>query len=161
MVEPDLSVPGLPNIFVIGDAALLLGANGKPVPGDAGVAKQQGKYVAKLLIARSKSKAFPPFRYRHLGSIAAIGHKSAIVQMHRLKLSGLLAWLVWSVAHIYYLTGFRNRIMVVMNWVWNYLTLACATRLIIGVTGSRIEGMPRCVRSPAVPRPGGPGARTT
>src|SRR5262249_20243250 len=93
--EPDLSVPGHPNIFVIGDAALMLGANGKPVPGDAGVAKQQGKYVAKLLIARSKSKTFPPFRYRHLGSIAAIGRKSAIVQIHWLKLSGVLGWVVW------------------------------------------------------------------
>lgn len=150
MVEPDLSVPRHPNIFVIGDAALMLGANGKPMPGDAGVAKQQGKYVAKLLIARSKSKTFPPFRYRHLGSIAAIGRKSAIVQIHRLKLSGVLGWLVWSVAQIYYLTGFRNRIMVVTNWVWNYLTtLACGTRLIIGATGSRIEGNARCVRSPA------------
>jgi NADH:ubiquinone reductase (H+-translocating) len=148
MVEPDLSVPGHPNIFVIGDAALMLGANGKPMSGDAGVAKQQGKYVAKLLIARSKSKTFPPFRYRHLGSIAAIGRKSAIVQIYWLKLSGVLGWLVWSVAQIYYLTGFRNRLMVVANWVWNYLTLACGTRLIIGATGSRIEGNARCVRSP-------------
>jgi NADH dehydrogenase len=89
MVEPDLSVPGHPHIFVIGDAALMLGANGKPMSGDAGVAKQHGKYAAKLLIARSKSKTFPPFRYRDLGSIAAIGHKSAIVQMHRLKLTGV------------------------------------------------------------------------
>lgn len=80
-VEPDLSVPGHPNIFVIGDAALMLGANGKPMPCDAGVAKQQGKYVAKLLMARSKSKMFPPSRYRDLGSIAANGRKSAIVQI--------------------------------------------------------------------------------
>lgn len=80
-VEPDLSVPGHPNIFVIGDVALMLGASGKPMPCDAGVAKQQGKYAAKLLMARSKSKMFPPFRYRDLGSIAAIGRKSAIVQI--------------------------------------------------------------------------------
>ncbi|MGY4294011.1 NADH dehydrogenase [Bradyrhizobium sp. i1.4.4] len=118
-VETDLSIPGHPNIFVIGDAALMLGANGKPKPGDAGVAKQQGKYVAKLLIARNKSKSFPPFRYRHLGSIAAIGRKSAIVQMHWLKLTGLLGWLVWSIAHIYYLIGFRSRTIVAMNWAWN------------------------------------------
>src|SRR5262249_11549470 len=95
MVEPDLSVPGYPNIFVIGDAALMLGADGKPMPGDAGVAKQQGRYVAKLLMARGKSKTFAPFRYRHLGSIAAIGRKSAIVQIHWLKLSGVLGWVVW------------------------------------------------------------------
>jgi NADH dehydrogenase len=146
-VEPDLSVPGHPNIFVIGDAALMLGANGKPVPGDAGVAKQQGKYVAKLLIARSKSKTFPPFRYRDLGAIAAIGRKSAIVQMHWLKLTGLPGWLVWSVAHIYYLIGFRNRSIVAMNWVWNYLTLQRGARLITGVTGARIEDMAHCVPS--------------
>jgi NADH dehydrogenase len=155
MVEPDLSVPGHPNIFVIGDAALLLGANGKPMPGDAGVAKQQGKYVAKLLIARGKSKTFPPFRYRHLGSIAAIGHKRAIVQMHRLKLTGVLGWLVWSVAHIYYLIGFRNRTIVAMHWVWNHLTLQRATRLITGVTGSRIEDMAKCVLSRAAAKTDG------
>jgi NADH:ubiquinone reductase (H+-translocating) len=153
MVEPDLSVPGHPNIFVIGDAALMLGANGKPMPGDAGVAKQQGKYVAKLLIARSKSKTFRPFRYRDLGSIAAIGHKSAIVQMHRLKLTGVLGWLVWSVAHIYYLIGFRNRTIVAMNWVWNYLTLQRGTRLITGVTGSRIEDMASGSYRGPLPRP--------
>ncbi|MBR0691754.1 NAD(P)/FAD-dependent oxidoreductase [Bradyrhizobium lablabi] len=146
-VEPDLSVPRHPNVFVIGDAALMLGANGKPMPGDAGVAKQQGKYVAKLLIARDKSKTFPPFRYRHLGSIAAVGRKSAIVQIHWLKLSGLPGWLVWSVAHIYYLIGFRNRAIVAMNWVWNYLTLQRGTRLITGVTGSR--DMTGCVPLPA------------
>lgn len=148
-VKTDLSVPGCPNIFVIGDAALMLAANGKPMPGDAGVAKQQGKYVAKLLIARNKSKKFPPFRYRHLGSIAAIGRKSAIVQIHRLKLSGLLGWLVWSVAHIYYLVGFRNRSIVAMNWVWNHLTLQRGTRLITGGIGSRTENAARCVPSPA------------
>jgi NADH dehydrogenase len=147
-VEPDLSVPGHPNVFVIGDAALMLGAKGQPVPGDAGAAKQQGKYVAKLLIARSKSKTLPRFRYRELGSIAAIGRKSAIVQIHWLKLSGLLGWLVWSAAQIYYMTGFRNRSVVAMNWVWNYLTLRRGMRLITGVTGSHVEDMPRCVLSP-------------
>src|SRR5262249_20285842 len=137
-----------PNIFVIGDAALVLGANSKPVPGDAGAAKQEGKYVANLLIARSKSTTFAPFRYRDLGSIAAIGRKSAIVQIHWLRLTGLLGWLVWSVAHIYYLIGFRNRTIVAMNWVWSYLTLQRGTRLITGVTGSHIEDMPRCVGRP-------------
>jgi NADH dehydrogenase len=155
MVEPDLSVPGHPNIFVIGDAALITGANDKPMPGDAGVAKQQGKYVAKLLIARSKSKTFPPFRYRDLGSIAAIGHKSAIVQMHWLKLTGVPGGLVWSVAHIYYLIGFRNRTIVALNWVWNYLTLQRGTRLITGVAGSRIEDMAKCVLSRAAAKTDG------
>ncbi|MBR0695263.1 NAD(P)/FAD-dependent oxidoreductase [Bradyrhizobium lablabi] len=154
-VEPDLSVPGHPNIFVIGDAALMFGANGRPMPGDAGVAKQQGKYVATLLVARDKSKTFPPFRYRHLGSIAAVGRKSAIVQIHWLKLSGLLGWLVWSVAHIYYMVGFRNRSIVAMNWVWNYLTPRRGMRLITGVTGSHIEDMRRCVLSPTAANTGG------
>jgi NADH dehydrogenase len=158
-VEPDLSVPSHPNIFVIGDAALMLGADGKAVPGDAGVAKQQGKYVAKLLIARSKSKTFPPFRYRNLGSIAAIGRRSAIVQIHWLKLTGLLGWLVWSAAHIYYMIGFRNRSIVAVHWVWNYLTLRRGMRLITGVTGSRIEDMPRCVLSPIVAKTDGAALR--
>lgn len=149
-VERDLSVPGHPNIFVIGDAALMLGANGQPLPGDAGVAKQQGKYVAKLLIARTKAKRFPPFRYRHLGSIAAIGRNSAIVQIHWLKLSGLLGRLVWSAAHIYYLIGFRNRTIVAMNWMWNWVTLQRGTRLITGGNGSRFEDTGQCVPSPTV-----------
>ncbi len=156
-VEPDLSVSGHPNIFVIGDAALMIGADGKPMPGDAGVAKQQGKYVAKLLIARSKSRTFPPFRYRHLGSIAAIGRESAIVQIHWLKLTGLPGWLVWSVAQIYYLTGFRNRTIVAMNWVWNYLTLQRGARLITGVAGSPVEDTAQCipplVATKAAPKP--------
>jgi NADH dehydrogenase len=119
------------------------------MPGDAGVAKQQGKYVAKLLIARDKSKTFPPFRYRHLGSIAAIGRRSAIVQIHWLKLAGSLGWLAWSVAQIYYLSGFRNRGIVAMNWAWNHLTLQRGARLITGVTGSRVKKMAPCVLSPA------------
>jgi NADH dehydrogenase len=151
IVAPNLSVPGYPNIFVIGDAALMLGADGKPMPGDAGVAKQQGRYVAKLLMARGKSKTFAPFRYHHLGSIAAIGHKSAVVEMHWLKLTGFLGWLVWSAAQLYYLIGFRNRTNVAMNWVWNHLTLQWGARLITGVTGSRIEEMAQCVLS-AAPR---------
>jgi len=102
-------------------------------------------------MARSKSKMFAPFRYRDLGSIAAIGRKSAIVQIHWLKLSGLLGWLVWSVAHIYYMIGFRNRSIVAMNWVWNCLTLRRGMRLITGVTGSHIEDMPWCVLP--LPRP--------
>ena len=151
MVEPDLSVPGHPNIFVIGDAALMFGA--KPMPCDAGVAKQQGKYVAKLLMARSKSKTIPPFRYCDLGSIAAIGRKSAIVQIHWLKFSGLLGWLVWSVAHIYYMIGFRNRSIVAMNWVWNYLTLRRGMRLITGITGRISKTCPGASYRRPLPRP--------
>ena len=109
-VAPDLSVPGHPDIFVIGDTAALDGADGNPLPGVAPVAKQQGHYVAKLLLARQKGKTLPPFRYRDFGSLATIGRKRAVVQMGRFKLKGFIAWLLWCVAHIYFLIGFRNRL---------------------------------------------------
>ncbi|HEY7298021.1 MAG TPA: NAD(P)/FAD-dependent oxidoreductase [Xanthobacteraceae bacterium] len=138
-VEPDLSVPGHRNIFVIGDAGLAIGADGKPLPGVAPVAKQQGKYVARLLIATARGKPVGPFRYRDFGSLATIGRKRAVAQIGRFKLSGFPAWLLWSLAHIYFLIGFRNRLVVALNWAWNYLTFQRGTRLITGITGSRIE----------------------
>src|SRR5581483_6049372 len=113
--EADLSVPGHPEIFVIGDTALALGADGKPLPGVAPVAKQQGYYVARLLSARVKGETVAPFRYRDFGSLATIGRSRAVVQMGALKLTGFLAWVLWSVAHIYFLIGFRNRLVVVLN----------------------------------------------
>jgi NADH dehydrogenase len=138
-VEADLSVPGRPNIFAIGDVALAFGEDGKPLPGVASVAKQQGQYVAKALIARANGRMPPPFRYRDYGTLATIGRKRAVAQLGRMKLSGFLAWLLWSVAHIYFLIGFRNRLVVAMNWAWNYLTFQRGTRLITGISGSRIE----------------------
>ena len=141
-VAPDLSVPGHPDIFVIGDTALPSGADGKPLPGVAPVAKQQGQYVAELLLARHDGKTLPPFRYRDFGSLATIGRKRAIVQMGRFKLTGFLAWLLWSVAHIYFLIGFRNRFVVATNWLWNYVTFQRGTRLITGMSGARMEDMP-------------------
>jgi NADH dehydrogenase len=141
-VAPDLSVPGHPDIFAIGDAAALNDANGKPLPGVAPVAKQQGQYVARLLIARERGKPIPPFHYRDFGSLATIGRKRAIVQIGRFKLKGLIAWLLWSVAHIYFLIGFRNRFAVAANWLWSYLTFQRGTRLITGITGARIGDMP-------------------
>jgi NADH dehydrogenase len=141
-VAPDLSVPGHPDIFVIGDTAALNGADGKPLPGVAPVAKQQGQYVADLLIARQAGKSVAPFRYRDFGSLATIGRKRAIVQMGRFKLKGFLAWVLWSVAHIYFLIGFRNRLVVATNWLWNYVTFQRGTRLITGMSGARMENMP-------------------
>jgi len=138
-VKPDLSVPEHPNIFVIGDAAAAIGPDGRPLPGVAPVAKQQGWYVASLLKARSKGRTLPPFRYRDFGSMATIGRKRAVAQIGALKASGLLAWLLWSLAHIYFLIGFRNRLAVAMNWCWNYITFQRGTRLITGISGSRIE----------------------
>jgi len=138
-VEADLSVPGHPDIFVIGDAAVLAGADGKPLPGVAPVAKQQGWYVASLLAARAEERTLPPFRYRDFGTLATIGRKHAVAQIGVLKVSGLLAWLLWSGIHIYFLIGFRNRLAVALSWLWSYITFQRGTRLITGISGSRIE----------------------
>jgi NADH dehydrogenase len=149
-VQGDLSVPGHPNIFVIGDAATATGSDRQPLPGVAPVAKQQGWYVANLLMARAKRKMLPPFRYRDLGSMATIGRKHAVAQLGALKFSGFPAWLLWSLTHIYFLNGFRNRLTVAMNWSWNYLTFQRGTRLIAGISGSRIEDvMPAVMMAPS------------
>ena len=140
-VGTDLSVPEHPDIFVIGDTAFCLGANTKPLPGVAPVAKQQGEFLARLLKARAKGRDIGGFRYRDFGMMATIGRKSAVAQLGRLRLHGMPAWLLWSAAHIYYLIGFRNRIAVTLNWMWNYLTFQRGTRLITGLSGSRMEDM--------------------
>jgi NADH dehydrogenase len=151
-VEPNLSVPEHPNIFVIGDAATAIGLDGKPLPGVAPVAKQQGCYVADLLSARAEGKTLPAFRYREVGSMATIGRKRAVAQIGVFKVSGPPAWLLWSFAHIYFLIGFRNRLTVAMNWGWNYVTFQRGTRLITGISGSRIEDvMPAVMIAPPTP----------
>jgi len=131
-VAPDLSVPGHPNVFVIGDTAHVLAMDGKPLPGVAPVAKQEGRYVANLIRSRLAGGNLPPFRYHDPGSLATIGRKRAVVQFRRLRLSGYLAWWLWSVAHIYFLIGFRNRLVVAMNWAWTYASFQRGTRLITG-----------------------------
>ena len=141
-IAPDLSVPGHPDIFVIGDTAAIDDANGNPLPGVAPVAKQQGNYLAALLIARRDGKTVAPFRYRDLGSLATIGRKRAVIQMGRFKMKGFFAWLLWCVAHIYYLIGFRNRFVVAISWLWNYITFQRATRLITGMSGANMEALP-------------------
>jgi NADH:ubiquinone reductase (H+-translocating) len=129
-VAPDLSVPGHPNIFIIGDTAHVLDMDGKPLPGVAPVAKQEGKYVARLIRAQVAGGDLPPFRYP--GALATIGQKRAVVQFRRLRLSGYLAWWIWSVAHVYFLIGFRNRLVVAMNWAWTYVSFQRGTRLMTG-----------------------------
>jgi NADH:ubiquinone reductase (H+-translocating) len=142
-VGPDLSVEGHSDIFVIGDAANALGSDGKPLPGVAPVAKQQGHYVADMIRARvALGKMPPPFRYRDSGSLATIGRKRAVAQIGKVRLHGFIAWLLWSVAHIYFLIGFRNRLVVAMSWAWSYVTFQRGTRLITGLSGSRMEDMP-------------------
>lgn len=131
-VNPDLSVPGHPEIFAIGDTALSIDQNGKPLPGIAPVAKQQGYYVARLIKARLKGKQIGPFRYRDYGNLATIGRKAAVIDFGKIRLHGLVAWLIWTIAHIYYLIGFRNRLLVAINWLWAYFTFQRGARLITG-----------------------------
>jgi NADH:ubiquinone reductase (H+-translocating) len=149
-VEADFSVPGHKNIFVIGDAACVAGEDGKILPGVAPVAKQQGRYLANLLIAQARGETLPSFRYRDFGLLATIGRKRAVVQFGRIRLTGLVAWLLWSIAHVYFLIGFRNRIAVALTWGWSYLTFQRGTRLITGISGSRIEDVspPSAAMSP-------------
>ena len=142
-VADDLSVPSRPEIFVIGDTALVFDEIGKPLPGVASVAKQQGEYVARVLVARARGDATPHFRYRDFGSLATIGRKRAIAQIGRFKLRGFPAWIFWSVVHIYFLIGFRNRLFVAASWLWSYVTFQRGARLITGTSGSQIETIHR------------------
>jgi NADH dehydrogenase len=131
IVRDDLTLPGHSEVFVIGDTALVRDAAGKPLPGVAPVAKQQGKYVARVLRARLRGKPkAPPFRYRSVGNLATVGRGSAVVDFGRVRLTGRIAWLVWSVAHIYFLIGFRSRLVVAMDWLWSYVTFQRGARLI-------------------------------
>ena len=130
-VEGDLSVPGHPEIFVVGDTASVGSTFGKPVPGIAPAAKQMGRYAARAVAAAINSTARPaPFKYRHYGNFATIGRKAAIADFGGFSLKGALAWMLWSVAHIYFLIGVRNRLMVALTWIWNYATLKRGALLI-------------------------------
>ena len=134
-VDPNLAVPGHPEIFAIGDTALALDAAGRPLPGIAPVAKQQGRYVGRLIRAQLRgAKRVEPFHYRSYGNLATIGRKAAIIDFGWIHLRGLIAWVIWSVVHIYFLIGFRNRAMVALDWLWAYFTFQRGARL---VTGSR------------------------
>ncbi len=133
-VQPDLTVPGLQNVFVAGDLATLAQANGKSVPGVAPAAKQMGAHVAKLIRARvSGGHDATPFVYRDWGNLATIGRMAAVVDMPGgLKFSGVLAWWFWLAAHVFFLIGFRNRLVVLMNWGWAYTTYARHARVVFG-----------------------------
>ena len=132
-VGPDLSLPGHPDIFVIGDTAAVTDQTGHPVPGIASAAKQMGHYVGKLIAARIAGRAAPgPFRYMHLGELATIGRRAAVVKLGRLQLKGFIGWLFWAAVHIYFLIGVRNRFIVAFNWLWTYLTFQRGARLITG-----------------------------
>jgi NADH dehydrogenase len=134
-VASDLSVPGHAEIFVIGDAALVPGPTGEPLPGLAPVAKQQGQYVGEA-IARlvRRDPAMPPFRYRDEGALATIGRHSAIADLGWIRLTGWVAWVLWGIVHIFFLIGFRSRMAVFLNWIWAWLTYGRGARLITGDT---------------------------
>ena len=137
IVGPDLSLPEQQNIFVIGDTASVLGADGAPVPALAPAAKQMGNYVGRLIAARIAGRSLPPFHYRNQGILATIGRRAAVVELGPLRLKGFIGWLFWSVVHIYFLIGLRNRFVVAVTWMWGYITFQRGARLITEVPPPR------------------------
>lgn len=136
IVEPDLSLPGYPNLFVIGDLAHYAHQTGTPLPGVAPVAMQQGSYVARLIRERLRGRQPPPFRYKDKGDAAVIGRKAAVIKLGKLHLTGFLAWLGWLFIHLLYLVGFENKLLVLIQWAWNYFTRNRRARLILYCYGT-------------------------
>jgi NADH:ubiquinone reductase (H+-translocating) len=146
VVNPDCSVPGHPNLFAIGDLMSMAGSNGKPLPGVCPVAMQQGQYVAKLIDREVNQKSRPgPFRYWDKGSMATIGRSKAILESGWLRMSGFLAWLGWLFIHVLYLIRFENRLLVLFQWGWNFLTRNRSARLI---TGTNFSDVPSETKKP-------------
>ncbi|HEU4428626.1 MAG TPA: NAD(P)/FAD-dependent oxidoreductase, partial [Myxococcota bacterium] len=131
VVGPDLAVPGHPAVFVLGDQAHARGPNGAPLPGLAPVAMQAGRFAARAILAELAGRARGEFRYEDRGQLATIGRSRAIGQIGRVHFAGLFAWLVWLFVHIYFLVGFRNRLLVVLQWAWSYWTYDRGARLIV------------------------------
>jgi NADH dehydrogenase len=129
-VLPDLTVSGHPDIFAIGDTIAINGPDGKPVPGIAPAAKQQGRYVADSIKARLRGGKIAAFHYKHAGSLAQIGKRKAVIDFGRFKLRGTIAWWIWGIAHIYFLIGLRHRLSVALSWLWIYMRDQRAARLI-------------------------------
>jgi NADH dehydrogenase len=129
-VLPDLTVPGHPDIFAIGDTVAVTDSHGRPVPGIAPAAKQQGRYVAASIKARLSGRTLAPFRYSHAGSLAQIGKRKAVIDFGAIKLRGTIAWWIWGIAHIYFLIGLRNRLSVAISWLWIHARDQRAARLI-------------------------------
>ena len=130
LVEPDLTAPGRPEVFVIGDTAHVV-SDGRPVPGVAPAAKQQGAYVARVIRARLRGKPAPaPFSYKHLGNLATVGRSAAVIDFGRIRLTGWLAWWIWGVAHVYFLISARSRLIVAASWLWSFVSGHNSARLI-------------------------------
>ncbi|HEX6941083.1 MAG TPA: NAD(P)/FAD-dependent oxidoreductase [Longimicrobiales bacterium] len=153
-VAPDLSVPGHPEVFVAGDLAYVE-QDGRPVPGVAPAAMQMGPHVARVIRATLDGRPRPAFRYFDKGSLATIGRAAAVGEIAGVRLSGLVAWLVWVFIHILYLIGFRNRLVVMIQWAWAYLMYQRGARLITGNLAVRLHEPrpPAEARAPAEPRP--------
>ena len=161
MVEPDLSIPGHPEVFVAGDLANLADPDGKPLPGVAQVAMQGGTHAARMIVRSIRGEPRIPFRYRDKGSMATIGRRAAVLQSARLRMKGWFAWMAWLLIHILFLIGFQNRLAVMLQWAWNYLTWQRGARLITGEVGADLapagkpigtperEPVPREAESPA------------
>ena len=132
LVNPDLTIPGHAEVFVIGDLASLTGPDGKPYPGVAQVAIQMGAHAAHNIMRAVEGQPLRPFRYKDLGNMATIGRASAIADLPAVQLKGLFGWLAWLFVHIFNLIGFRNRILVMIQWAWSYVTYQRAVRLITG-----------------------------
>jgi NADH dehydrogenase len=138
-VEPDLTLPGHPEVFALGDMVRVRGAGGEPValPGVAPVAMQQGRYAAGVVRARLRGREAPPFRYRDKGNLATIGRAAAVADVKGLRLSGFVAWVTWLVVHLWYLVGFQNRLLVVIRWFVSFVTHGRGARLITDVDAER------------------------
>ncbi|AKT38496.1 NAD(P)/FAD-dependent oxidoreductase [Chondromyces crocatus] len=149
-VQPDCSLKGYPEAFAIGDMAAQIDKNGVAVPGLSPAAIQQGHFVARTILADQRKRPRGEFAYRDKGTMATIGRSRAIAQVGRLKLSGMLAWLAWMGVHVLFLIGFRNRFIVMFEWMWQYITFKRGARLITGVDREGVE--PASVR--ALARPG-------
>jgi NADH dehydrogenase len=132
VVEPDLSVPGHPEIFVIGDLANFSHQTGKPLPGVAQPAIQQGKYVARAIERRLQGETSPPFHYFDKGNLAVIGRGAAVADLNWLRLSGIPAWLIWVFIHLLYIVEFQNRLLIMLQWAWLYVSYDRSARLITG-----------------------------
>jgi NADH:quinone reductase (non-electrogenic) len=132
VVQPDLSIPGHPEAFVIGDMAVFPHQTGHPLPGTCPVAIQQGRHVAMNIRRILNGQSIEPFHYVNRGNLATIGRAHAVADLGRIRLSGLPAWLAWLFVHVFFLIGFRNRFIVIFEWAWAYFTFQRGARLITG-----------------------------
>ena len=142
MVGDDLSLAaaGHPEVFVAGDQAHVDGPDGTPLPGIAPVALQAGRSIANNILRDARGEARVPFRYVDKGQMATIGRSRAVVQVGKLSFGGGFAWLLWLVVHVYYLVGFKNRLLVILQWAWSYLTFRRGARLIVGKSWQSYAG---------------------